>query len=97
MDFVEVVSDESELLKRFVQIIKSENPDIITGYNSDKFDFPYIKERADLLGISLKLGVDGSKLKFITVPKKAALIKGRIHIDLYRIVRKHLQLNSHTL
>jgi DNA polymerase I len=91
------VSDESELLKRFVQIIKSENPDIITGYNSDKFDFPYIKERADLLGISLKLGVDGSKLKFITVPKKAALIKGRIHIDLYRIVRKHLQLNSHTL
>jgi DNA polymerase I len=97
MDFVEAVPDESELLKRFVEIIKSENPDIIAGYNSDKFDFPYIKERADQLGISLKLGVDGSKLKFISVPKNAALIKGRTHIDLYRIVRRHLQLNSHTI
>jgi DNA polymerase I len=96
-DFVETVPTEKELLKKFIETIKSLNPDIITGYNSDKFDFPYIKERANQLGISLKLGVDGSKLKFITVPKKAALIKGRIHIDLYRIVRKHLQLNIHTL
>jgi DNA polymerase I len=96
-DFVETVPTEKELLKKFVETIKSLNPDIITGYNSDKFDFPYIKDRADRLGVSLKLGVDGSKLKFIKVPKKAALIKGRIHIDLYRIVLRHLQLNSHTL
>jgi DNA polymerase I len=96
-DFVMTIPTEKELLKKFVETIKSENPDIITGYNSDKFDFPYIKERADRLRVSLNLGVDGSKLKFITVPKKAALIKGRIHIDLYRIVQRHLQLNSHTL
>jgi DNA polymerase I len=96
-DFVETVPTEKELLKKFIETIKSLNPDIITSYNSDKYDFPYIKERADQLGVSLNLGVDGSKLKFITVPKKAALIKGRIHIDLYRIVLKHLQLNNHTL
>jgi len=96
-DFVETVPTEKELLKKFVETIKSENPDIIIGYNSDKFDYPYIKYRADRLGISLNLGVDGSKLKFITVPKKAAVIKGRIHVDLYRVVRNHLQLNEHTL
>jgi DNA polymerase I len=96
-DFVETVQSEKELLKKFIETIKSENPDIIAGYNSDKFDFPYIKGRADILGISLNLGVDGSKLKFIKVPKKAAVINGHIHIDLYRIVRRHLQLNSHTL
>ena len=96
-DFVETVENEIELLKKFVETIKSQNPDIITGYNSDKFDFPYIKDRADLLGVSLDLGVDGSKLKFITVPKKSAMIKGRVHVDLYRIVRRHLQLNSHTI
>ncbi len=96
-NFVEIVQNEKELLNKFVETIKSENPDIITGYNSDKFDFPYIKGRADQLGVSLNLGVDGSKLEFITVPKKAAVIKGHIHIDLYRIVRRHLQLNSHTL
>ena len=97
LDFVETVSSEKELILKFVGTIKSENPDIILGYNSDKFDFPYLKERARKLGLPLKLGVDGSKLKFITVPKKAASIKGRIHVDLYRVVRRHLQLNSHTL
>ena len=96
-DFVEAVKTEKELLKKFVETIKSENPDIIIGYNSDKFDYPYIKDRADRLGISLNLGVDGSKLKFIKIPKKAAVIKGRIHVDLYRIVHRHLQLNEHTL
>jgi len=96
-DFVRTVLNEEELIKKFVETIKSENPDIIVGYNSDTFDFPYIKERADQLGISLNLGLDGSKMKLITVPKKAAMIKGRIHIDLYRIVRRHLQLNSHTI
>ncbi len=96
-DFVVTVQTEKELLKKFVETIKSLNPDIITGYNSDKFDFPYIKDRANRLGVSLNLGVDGSKLKFISAPKKAAIIKGRIHIDLYRIVRRHLQLNSHTI
>lgn len=95
--FVKNVQTEKELLNKFIETIKSENPDIITGYNSDKFDFPYIKDRADRLGISLNLGVDGSKLKFIKVPKKAAVIKGRINVDLYRVVRRHLQLNSHTL
>jgi len=95
--FVRIVHNEKELLQKFVETIKTENPDIITGYNSDSFDFPYLKERADKLGVSLKLGVDESNLKVITVPKKAAMIKGRIHVDLYRIVRRHLQLNSHTV
>lgn len=96
-DFVESVETEKELLKKFVETIKSENPDLITGYNSDKFDLPYIKGRADQLGLSLNLGVDGSKLRFIRRPKKAAVIKGCVHVDLYRIARRHLQLNSHTL
>lgn len=97
LDFVERVRDETELIRKFVETIKTENPDLILGYNSDTFDFPYIQGRADALGVSLKLGVDGSKVKFTTVPKKVAEIRGRVHIDLYRIVRRHLQLNSHTL
>ena len=56
-----------------------------------------LKVELTRLGVSLNLGVDGSKLQFITVPKKAAMIKGRLHVDLYRIVRRHLQLNSHTI
>lgn len=97
LDFVETVSTEKELLERFVDTIKSENPDIIAGYNSDKYDFPYIKHRAEKLGVPLNLGVDGSKIKFYSGKMKFASIKGRIHVDLYKIVRRYLQLNHHTL
>ncbi len=98
LDFVELVTDEKELLEIFVSTIQSENPDFILGYNSDAFDFPYIKNRAAQLGVSLKLGVDGSKLKFTRIGKSSvAMIRGRIHIDLYPHIRRYLQLNNHTL
>ena len=77
--------------------IQGENPHIILGYNSDKFDFPYLKERAGKLGVKLNLGVDGSRVKFRTGRIKAASVKGIVHVDLYKIVRRHLQLNSHTI
>jgi len=96
-NFVETVPKEKELLEKFAQTIKSENPDIILGYNSDKFDFPYLKERAAKLGVKLNVGVDGSQIKFMTGRIKAASIKGRVHVDLYKIVRRNLQLNSHTI
>lgn len=97
-DFVEVLKDEAELLKKFVETIKSENPDIIIGYNSDVFDFPYIKDRADKLGVSLDLGVDGSQLKFMRRGfGNAAVVKGRIHVDLYPSMRRNLQLDRYTL
>lgn len=94
---VESLPTEKELLEKFAETIRSLNPDIITGYNSDKYDFPYLQGRADLLGVNLNLGVDGSPVKFRTLPKKSAAIKGRVHIDLYRVARRHLQLTDHTL
>ena len=38
---------------------------MLVGYNSDNFDLPYIKERADTLNIKLPLGIDKSSIKFI--------------------------------
>jgi DNA polymerase I len=97
-DFVETVPDERELLKKFVETIKSENPDLILGYNSDGFDFPYIKERAAILSVPLELGVDGTPLKFMKRGyRNAAVVKGRIHIDLYPYMRRYMQLDRHTL
>ena len=47
---IDVVSckDEKELLKKWSQLIKDEDPDFITGYNIFGFDFRYIKERVDV-------------------------------------------------
>lgn len=98
LDFVEVVSDEKELLEKFVETVESENPDIILGYNSDSFDLPYIRDRAAKLGVPLKLGIDGSPPRFTrTGFTNSAMIKGRVHIDLYFNIRRYLHLARHTL
>ncbi|MAV60240.1 MAG: hypothetical protein CND89_01560 [Marine Group II euryarchaeote MED-G38] len=43
--------DEENIMKGLTNLIRSEDPDIITGYNIDNFDLPRMKERAeDLYG-----------------------------------------------
>jgi DNA polymerase I len=86
-DFVEIVKDEKELLERFVEIVRERDADILMGYNTDLFDFPYIRERARRLKVKLKLGRDGSevlarKKRFAT----ASRVRGRLHIDVYTMV-----------
>ena len=98
LDFVEVVAHEKELLEKFVETVESENPDIILGYNSDSFDLPYIRDRAAKLGVPLKLGIDGSSPKFTRIGfSNSAMIKGRVHIDLYPNIRRYMHLARHTL
>ena len=97
-EYVETSPNEEELIKKYVDTIQSEDPDIILGYNSDRFDFPYLKERAEKLDVPLKLGVDGSSLKIVNNGRRnASVIKGRIHIDLYSNMRRNLTLEHHTL
>jgi len=96
--YVETFKDEKEMILRFIEIINTENPHIILGYNSDIFDFPYINDRAKRLGIKLNLGLDGSEIKFLRRGfVSAAVIRGRIHVDLYPIMRRHLTLDRYTL
>ncbi|MDD4810369.1 MAG: DNA-directed DNA polymerase [Methanobacterium formicicum] len=98
LDFVETLQDEAEMLRRFTAIVEEEDPDILIGYNSDNFDFPYIRDRANILEVPLTLGTDGSGIKFMKRGfTNAALVKGRVHVDLYLIMRRYLQLDRYTL
>ncbi len=87
---VEIVKNEGELIERFIEIINDYKPDYITGYFTDGFDFPYLKLRAQELGVNLNLGMDNSQL----VIKKersgftSAKIKGIPHLDMYRFVSR---------
>ncbi|WP_458402782.1 DNA polymerase domain-containing protein [Methanobrevibacter sp.] len=97
-DFVNQVSSEREMIQEFVKIIKQNNIDIIVGYNSDNFDFPYLKDRAKILGVDLDIGMDGSDVKYIRRGyANAASFKGLIHVDLYLVMRRYMTLERYTL
>lgn len=98
LDFVETVDSEKKMIESFVETVRNNNVDIIVGYNSDNFDFPYIKDRAALHKIDLDLGIDGSGLKFLRRGyTNAASLKGLIHVDLYLVMRRYISLDRYTL
>jgi DNA polymerase I len=87
LDYVEVLGSEREMIKRFVELVEEREIDILLGYNTDLFDFPYMRERAKQLKLELDLGRDRSevitrKRRFAT----AARIRGRVHVDVFAMV-----------
>ena len=94
---VMVVKDEVELIKKTVEILK--NYDIIYTYNGDNFDFPYLKRRAEHLGI--KIYFDNEKKSKIVISRGGIHLRSyipyKIHIDLYPISRRTLNLTKYTL
>ena len=97
-DFVNHVGSEKEMIEEFVRIIKENNVDIIVGYNSDNFDFPYLKDRAKILDVDLDIGMDGSDVRYIRRGfANAASFKGLIHVDLYLVMRRYMTLERYTL
>jgi DNA polymerase I len=98
MYFIEKVDSEKEMIESFIKTVKENNIDIIIGYNSDVFDFPYLKDRAKIWGLDLDLGVDGSGIKFIRRGfNNAATFKGLLHVDLYLVMRRYMSLDRYTL
>ncbi len=98
MEFVEVMGDEAAILKGLEKAMTGEDPDILVGYNTDNFDFPYIVERLKKLNLKLALGRDGSEVRLegrTSLPE--ARIRGRPHLDMYPIVRRQVRLNSYVL
>jgi len=96
--YVEVVSSEREMIKRLIRVIKEKDPDVIITYNGDNFDFPYLLKRAEKLGIKLLLGRDNSEPKMQKMGDSLAVeIKGRIHFDLFPVIRRTINLPTYTL
>jgi DNA polymerase I len=56
--------DEKQMLEQLIERIQALDPDVIEGHNLFGFDLPYLAARAQALGVPLKLGRDGSELRF---------------------------------
>ncbi len=83
---------EKEMLEKFLEIIKTYDPDILCGYNIQNFDIPYILERLDASGLSKNIG-RGDKVPFTRKlgQYQVTPILGRAVIDPYFII-KHMSI-----
>jgi DNA polymerase I len=85
---IEFADDEAGLIKRFKEIIREHQPDILTGYFSDGFDIPYIKTRAEKHKIKLDLGLDLSEVKVKAGKADTSKITGIVHLDIFKFIFK---------
>eukprot|EP00094_Tigriopus_californicus_P004597 TCALIF_04428-PA protein Name:"Similar to DNApol-delta DNA polymerase delta catalytic subunit (Drosophila melanogaster)" AED:0.10 eAED:0.10 QI:25/0.84/0.85/1/1/1/14/14/1086 len=101
---------ETELLDRWADFVRQVDPDILTGYNINNFDFPYLLNRAkhlnvrnfNLLGrvIDVKSVVKDSILQSKQMGRrenKVINIDGRVQLDLLLILVRDYKLRSYTL
>ncbi len=86
-DFVEFVNDEKELLEAFTKEVKKYSPDFLIGYNSDSFDLPFIKKRAQITGAKIPLSLDKTSPRVKKGVPTTTKLNGIIHIDLIRFIK----------
>jgi DNA polymerase I len=86
--YIEFTNSEEEIIKKFVEAVEHFKPDIITGYFSDGFDFPYINERAKKYKLELSLGLDYSSLKVGGTRVTTSNITGIAHVDIFKFLRR---------
>ncbi|GFE53498.1 DNA polymerase catalytic subunit [Babesia ovis] len=85
---------EFDLLQRFFTLMSTLRPHIIVTYNGDSFDFPYVKRRAEINGLSLERA-----LGLYTTGSDVVTGNAMINMDCYKWVERdsYLPFGSRTL
>ncbi|KAI9347758.1 DNA polymerase family B-domain-containing protein [Obelidium mucronatum] len=104
------LKQNQELLAKWADFIRVCDPDIITGYNIQNFDFPYLIERAAtlkvqkfaFLGRVKDLETKAKDSRFSskalgTRDNKSINIEGRLQVDVLQIMQRDHKLRSYTL
>ena len=82
-------SDEKEMLEEFQRILMEYDPDILTGYNINGFDIPFILERLKIHKLPCSLGKtpDFSYVRSYG-PNNESVISGRVVVDPFQLLRR---------
>lgn len=101
---------EEELLEKWAQFVREVDPDIITGYNIQNFDIPYLIDRARTLKSRSFAFLGRIQNKASTIREamiqskqmgrrenKYCNIEGRVVFDLLQILLRDYKLRSYTL
>jgi DNA polymerase I len=87
--------DPADILDKFIQLIRKEDPDIITGYNIDGYDLPFLEKLAGKENIPMHLGRD------VSIPQRVQSqfwrIHGRIVADAWWNVKREIHPKQETL
>ncbi len=89
--------NEKEMLKAFLSIIDTYDPDVITGYNINSFDIPYLLDRLDKNGLGRAFGRANDKSVYTQTfgMTQDCNIPGRIVVDPYQLLRKDPWMKFH--
>ncbi len=88
--------DEKDIIQRFVEFVRKEDPDVISGYNIDGYDLPVLLERAEKLGMrQLPLARDGGVAS--SFGDRFWRCHGRIIADAWWSVKMELKPKQETL
>lgn len=92
-----ITGSEKDIITQFSELIKKEDPDVLTGYNIDNYDIKKIKERAEVNKITdaMPWGRDGGQIK--SVSDRFWRIKGRLVIDAWWAAKRELRPKQETL
>ncbi|XP_059584205.1 DNA polymerase delta catalytic subunit isoform X1 [Alligator mississippiensis] len=101
---------EAELLKAWAEFIRIVDPDIITGYNIQNFDLPYLLQRAQVLKVSTfpflgripgrKSVIRDSSFQSKQMGRRENKVintEGRVQFDLLQVLLRDYKLRSYTL
>lgn len=107
---VKSYEDEGQLLQAFIEIMKEEDPDVITGYNILGFDNQYMKIRAERHGLSVPFsywGRLGNECRFREKELSSSALgdnkffyydsPGRVQIDLLKVIQRDHNLPTYKL
>lgn len=87
--------DEKEMLSELLSIIDNYDPDVITGYNINAFDMPYILERLKQNKLSAALGRSDKEAYSTTGINPEFFINGRVVADPYQILKRDPWVKFH--
>ncbi len=80
---------EKEMLEEFVKIVDAYDPDVLTGYNINMFDLPYILDRLRANNLHLNLGrADKNMFSRTAGMSQEFVITGRVVVDPYQLYKR---------
>ncbi|ABU81246.1 DNA-directed DNA polymerase [Ignicoccus hospitalis] len=88
--------NDKDLIVWFKKEMLERDPDVVVGYNSNSFDWPYLIERSKVVGVRLDVG-----RKVGVIPTTGAYghvsVPGRLNVDVYDFAKEVYEVKVKTL